>query len=342
MAMRRLTVLGPGRAEWREAPAPRTREASDVLVRPIASAVCDLDRHLVREAPLEPPYALGHEAVGEVVEVGDAVGRLKPGDRVVIPCHVSCGECEECARSMPGACGAVPPFSAYGTPTGRSWGGLFDELVRVPWGERSLVPVPPGVDAVRAAACSDNLVDAYRAVSPTLSGDRDASVLIVGGTPTFGLLTVLVCKALGGTAVHYVDRDAHSVERATALGAAATLIDSYAEPIPGRHDLTVDASAHPRGLRRALISTRPGGTCVSRSVFLSDPPLPYLEIYSSGVTFVTGPPHITPFAPEVLRLIDSETLDPTPLISGPHHYDEAPEVLLDPPAGKPVFVGDRR
>ncbi|WP_162602769.1 zinc-dependent alcohol dehydrogenase [Streptomyces spongiicola] len=340
--MRSLTVLGPRRVEWRDLPPVSLREATDALVRPLASAVCDLDRHLVHESPLEPPYALGHEAVGEVVDVGSAVSGLQPGDRVVIPCHINCGVCAECSRSMPGACSAVPPFASYGTPAGGSWGGLFDELVRVPWAEHGLVPLPPGLDPVMAASCSDNLVDAYRAVSPALRADPDAAVLVVGGTPTFGLLTVLACTALGSTAVHYVDRDPRSVEKAAALGARATLIDSYSERIQGRYDLTVDASAHPKGLRCALTSARPGGTCVSRSVFFTEPALPYLELYSSGVTFVTGPPHITPFAPEVLRLIDSGALDPSPLIAGPYGYDDAPDVLLDPPAGKPVFTASRR
>ncbi|MGX1855409.1 zinc-dependent alcohol dehydrogenase [Streptomyces sp. NPDC055299] len=337
--MRSLMVVGPLGLEWREVSAPVLQEGTDALVRPVASAACDLDRRLVRgDSPFKPPYALGHEAVGEVAAVGDAVTGLRPGDRVVIPWHISCGTCAECSRSMPGACRAVPRLASYGNTTGGHWGGLFDELVRVPWAAHNLVPLPAGVDPVLAACCSDNLVDAYRAVSPTLAAHPQATVLVVGGTATLGLLTVLAAVALGSSEVSYVDRDPRAVESAARLGAKAALISSFAEPVHGTYDLTVDASANPEGLRRAMKSTRPGGTCVGRSVYFTEVPLPYFDLYGSGITFVTGPPHATPFVPEVLQLLASGTLDPSPILAGPYPYDEAPEVLVDPPAGKPVFV----
>jgi alcohol dehydrogenase len=149
---------------------------------------------------------------------------------------------------------------------------------------------------------------------------------------------VLAAVALGSCAVSYLDRDPRAVELAARLGAKAASISSFADPVSGAYDLTVDASADPGGLRHALKSTRPGGTCVGRSVYFGEVPLPYFDLYGSGVTFVTGPPHATPFVPEVLQLLASGTLDPRPVLAGPHPYDAAPEVLVDPPAGKPVFV----
>ncbi|GGO99434.1 alcohol dehydrogenase [Wenjunlia tyrosinilytica] len=340
--MRSLTVVGPSRVEWREAPSPELQEDTDVLVRPIASATCDLDRRLVLgDSPFKPPYALGHEAVGEVVATGDAPCGLRPGDRVVIPWHISCGTCAECGRSMPGACRSVHRLASYGNTAGGHWGGLFDELVRVPWGARNLVALPPDVDPVVAAFCSDSLVDAYRTVSPPLAAQPGATVLVVGGTASLGLLTVLSAVALAATEVFYVDRNPRSVQTAARLGATAMLITSYSEPVSGVFDLTVDASADTEGLRRALKSTRPGGTCVSRSVYFTEPALPYLDLYASGVTLVTGPPHATPHMPEVLRLLSSGALDPRPVLAGPYSYDEAPEVLRDPPPGKPAFAHPR-
>jgi alcohol dehydrogenase len=339
--MRSLTVVGPGAVEWREAPAPVLQADSDVLVRPIVSSACDLDRRLVRgPSPFEPPYALGHEAVGEVVEVGGD-GPLRPGDRVVVPWHISCGACDACAHAMPGACRTVPRLASYGTTAGGRWGGLFDEVVRVPWASANLVALPDGVDPVVAAFCSDNLVDAYRAVSPTLAARPGAAVLVVGGTATLGLLTVMSAVALKSARVVYVDRSPARVEAAARLGAAAELVEDYPGRVDGDFDLAVDVSAHPDGLRCALRSARPGGACVARSVYFTEPPLPYFDLYGTGVTFMTGPPHATPFIPEVLAHLASGTLDPGAVLAGPYPYDQAPEVLLDPPAGKPAFVHPR-
>jgi alcohol dehydrogenase len=111
--------------------------------------------------------------------------------------------------------------------------------------------------------------------------------------------------------------------------------------VDGDFDLAVDVSAHPDGLRCALRSARPGGACVARSVYFTEPPLPYFDLYGTGVTFMTGPPHATPFIPEVLAHLASGTLDPSAVLAGPYPYDQAPEVLLDPPAGKPAFVHPR-
>src|SRR5687768_15573405 len=103
--MRQLTFLEPGKLEWREAPDPRMEGEREALVRPIAVATCDLDLGIVRGAvPLGGPFAFGHEGVAEVIEVGDDVSRVTPGQLVSIPFQVSCGECGHCRRGLTGSC----------------------------------------------------------------------------------------------------------------------------------------------------------------------------------------------------------------------------------------------
>ncbi|RSD11855.1 zinc-dependent alcohol dehydrogenase [Amycolatopsis eburnea] len=337
--MQSLVVTGPRALEWQDRPAPRLSAPGDALVRPIASSACDLDRRLVvSPAPFETPFALGHEAVGEIVDLDDGDSPLRVGQRVVIPWHISCGTCENCRRDLPGACASVPRLASFGTSAGGLWGGLFDELVRVPWARHTLTPLPAAVDPFLAASAADNLTDAFQAVRPTLDAQPGAEVLVVGGTASLGLLTVLSAVALGAGKVTYLDVDAGRCAKAAAAGATVVAADAYPERLEGTFDLVVDASAASAGFRCALLSTRPGGTCVIRSVYFGEPRLPYFSLYGTGITLVVGPPHASPHVPGVLKLVGDGTLDPSPMLAGPFGYDDAVGVLLDPPPGKPVFV----
>ena len=337
--MQSLVVTGPRALEWQDRPAPGLAAPGDALVRPIASSACDLDRRLVvSPAPFETPFALGHEAVGEIVDLDGDASPLHVGQRVVIPWHISCGTCENCRRGLPGACASVPRLASFGTSAGGLWGGLFDELVRVPWARYNLTPLPAAVAPFVAASAADNLTDAFQAVRPTLDAQPGAEVLVVGGTASLGLLTVLSAVALGAGKVTYLDVDAGRCAKAAAAGATVVAADAYPDRLEGTFDLVVDASAASAGFRCAVLSTRPGGTCVIRSVYFGEPRLPYFSLYGTGITLVVGPPHASPHVPGVLKLIGDGTLDPSPMLAGPFGYADAVGVLLDPPPGKPVFV----
>ncbi|MGV9803580.1 hypothetical protein ACWDTP_36595, partial [Mycobacterium sp. NPDC003449] len=196
-------------------------------------------------------------------------------------------------------------------------------------------------DPVLAAAAADNLTDAYNAVHPTLLHHPDIEVLVVGGTASLGHMVVLSAVALGAAGVTYCDTDSRRCLLAAKLGATPMHLDEYPQRVDGRFDLAVDASANVRGLRCAMLSTRPEGTCVVRSVYFDEPAMPYLSLYSKGIKIVTGPPHITANAPEVLALIDSGQLNHKQLLAGPYSHEDAVDVLLDPPNGKPQFVRPR-
>src|SRR2546430_560435 len=183
--MRRLEFVRRGELRWAEAPEARVRDAGDAVVRPIASTTCDLDRAIITGAtPFVGPFAIGHECVAEVVDVGDDAGTLRRGQHVVVPWHICCGRCARCLRGLTSQCERVPRYAMYGVPLGGDWGGLFDELVRVPWASQALVPLPEGLDPALVASASDNLTDAWRAVGPALRAAPGARVLIMGGTPS--------------------------------------------------------------------------------------------------------------------------------------------------------------
>src|SRR3954454_20229044 len=107
--MRQLTCTGPGKVAWREVAEPVLTSSTDALVRPIAVARCEIDPLLVLAGPASPAgFALGHEAVAEVVALGTGVVGLAVGDLVLPSFQVSCGVCATCRRGRSACCEAYP------------------------------------------------------------------------------------------------------------------------------------------------------------------------------------------------------------------------------------------
>ena len=104
--MKALVFHGPGQTSWQDVPDPGIKDAADAVVRVDAVTICGTDLHIVKgDVPeVTPGRILGHEAVGTVVETGDDVRSVRPGDRVLISCISSCGRCRFCREGRYGQC----------------------------------------------------------------------------------------------------------------------------------------------------------------------------------------------------------------------------------------------
>jgi alcohol dehydrogenase len=356
--MQQLFFIAPGRLQWREVIDARLESGTDAVVRPLAVARCDLDAALLwglapfrgrllhwlrnhlpttigqdwifRKAPFRGPYAFGHEFVGEVCEVGGDVRNFAPGARVVVPFQISCGTCDHCRRGLSGSCLSVPPRSMYGFGElgGHRWGGALADRVRVPFADHMLLPLPPGVTPADFAS-PDNVPDGYRCVAGPLRDRPGGEVLVVGGGAiSVGLYAVACAVALGASRVDYFDVDDERLELSRRLGARPVRgpVRSSAE----RYPITVDASADPAGLSRALLATAPGGVCTSVGIYYQPTtPVPLLAMYGTGVTFVTGRVNARACLPEVLRLVADGRLRPREVTTRIAPWSEAAEALLD-------------
>jgi alcohol dehydrogenase len=328
-----LTYVEPGRIEREDVPDARIQGPGEALVRPLAVATCDIDTMLVRG--LWPgPIPVGHEGVGEITDVGDAVSGFSAGDRVVIPFQISCGECEKCRRGLMAYCTAHPELRdnsgvemKYGMGSGaRNWGGFLSDSVRVPYADEMLVKLPEGVDPVAVASASDNIPDGYRTVAEPLAATPGARVLVVGAGG-IALYAAGVALALGAESVDYVDRDASRLERAAALG--ANPIEGLPERLPDAYPITVDASADPAGLQLAIRSTAVEGVCTSIGIYLQPQELPLLRMYTKGITFRTGMAHARRDLPAVLDLVASGRLHPELVTGVVAEWDDAVDALVE-------------
>ena len=359
--MRTLELVSFGRLAWREAPPPKVERPSDAIVRPLAVARCDLDaavlagaapfrgrvlhwlrdhlptaigqQRLFRNAPFKGPYPIGHEMVAEVVELGPDVRDFEVGARVVVPFQIGCGACERCGNGLTANCSTVPARSMYGFGQlgGLQWGGAMSDLVRVPFADAMLLRLPTGVAPTAAAAAADNVADGFRTVEAPLARWPGGPVLVVGGlASSVGLYAVQAAVALGAEEVVYADTDRARLEVAERIGARCVSVEDLRSR-RRKYPVTVDASADPDRLALALQSTDAGGVCTSTGIYYSKrTPMPLLEMFGTGVSFVTGRVHARAVAPKVLALMAEGRLRPEQITTRLASWEEAPEAFIDP------------
>ena len=344
--MRALVFRGPMDLAWEEVETPQLMEPSDALVRPIAVARCDLDPAIALGLyPMPAPFVMGHEMVGEVVAVGEAISNVRLGDKVIVPFQLSCMTCAPCLRGHTNACVNVPSGTAFGLGPhgGIDLGGALAELVRVPWADVMLIPLPEGMDPVAAAGIPDNVSDGYRCVAAPLAERPGAPVLVVGGlAPSVGLYAVMAALALGAERVVYVDDDAARLELAAAAGAEVVNAKDQWDSLKlaERFPIVVDANVLDPGRNFALRSVEPCGVCTSVSGGASSRSnLPLQSMYLKGVRYEIGRVHACATARPVLDLVSSGALDPARIINKVVPFSEAVEGMILP-VTKVVFVND--
>lgn len=331
--MRQLSCVGPGRVEWLEVDEPRIEHPMDALVRPIAVARCEIDPFLILGGPRpgDESFALGHEAVAEVLAVGDEVTELRVGQLVLPSFQVSCGVCPTCRRGHTALCEEYPVLSDYGMQplSGIEFGGMLSDVVRVPHAPSMLFAMPEGLDPVALASVPDNVADGYRGVAPHLQAHPGSDVLVsIHGTPSIGLYAAQCALALGAGRVTVTSDDDRVLELGAALGAHVVRTDF--ERRSDRYPIVVDCGPHEKGLLFAIASTQPEGICQSVSYYpAATTPLPLGRIYTLGLKLFMGRAHSVALIPEVLALIESGRLQPERVTTTVVDWADAPTAYLD-------------
>ncbi len=332
--MRELTFVARRTVEWREVPDPRLQSPVDALVRPVTATTCDVDLViLLGRSPLPPPFAIGHECIAQVVEVGDAVTHVAAGDLVVVPWHISCGHCDRCSAGLYAHCRSVAEKAMFGAPIGGNWGGLFSDLVRIPFADAMLVPLPAGVDPIALASASDNWPLAWRLVAPHLEARPGGAVLIMS-RGSIGLYACDIAGALGASRRLYVDPDARRRAIAESFGAETT---DAIEPVRQGFDLAVEATGRVRDLGTACLSLVPEGVCESAGNHFRPGELPLFEMYLSGVTLRLGRDSARAHIPQALQLAATGAVNPRAVVSDVLDWETLPSALPEL-RSKPVFV----
>jgi threonine dehydrogenase-like Zn-dependent dehydrogenase len=177
--MRALCWHGKGDIRCDTVPDPQLQDDRDVIIKVTACAICGSDLHLYDGymPTMESGDVLGHETMGEVVEVGRAVTNLKVGERIVVPFNIACGDCFFCRKQLFSLCDRSNPNAKMAAAAmGHSPSGLFGyshmlggfaggqaEYLRVPYGDVGHIKVPDGMDDEMALFLSDIFPTGYMA-----------------------------------------------------------------------------------------------------------------------------------------------------------------------------------
>ncbi len=266
-----------------------------------------------------------------MVAVGDAVTDLHPGQIVLSSFQVCCGVCGPCRNGHTAVCAEYPVLSDFGMQplSGIEYGGMLSDTVRIPHAARMLFPMPDGLDPVALASVPDNVVDGYRGVAPHLRERPGAEVLVaIHGTPSIGLYAAQSALALGAGRVAVASDDDRVLALAATLGAEAVRTDF--ERRADRYPIVVDCGVRESGLRYALASTEPEGTCQSVSFYPTPTEaLPLGRMYTLGIRFFTGRAHSAALIPEVLALVAAGRLHPEQVTTAVVAWDDAADAYLD-------------
>jgi len=223
--MKAVTWQGKRDVQVSEVPDPTIQEPTDAIIKVTSTNICGSDLHLYETltAFMSPGDVLGHEAMGEVVEVGSAAGDLKVGDRIVVPFQIACGHCFMCDQHLYTQCettqvteyGSGAALFGYSKMYGEVAGGQA-EYLRIPQAQFTHIKVPEGPADERFVYLSDVLPTAWQAVAYA-DVPADGTLVVLGLGPIGDMSTRIALHQ--GARVIAVDLVPERLERARARGA---------------------------------------------------------------------------------------------------------------------------
>ncbi len=226
-----------GKVEVQQVPDPKILNARDAIVKITSTAICGSDLHLLNGfvPTMEKGDILGHEFMGEVVELGKGVGNLKVGDRVVVPFPIACGACLACGREHFSLCENTNPNAwmaeqlwgyspaglfGYSHLTGGYAGGQA-EYARVPFADVGPLKIPDGMPDEQVLFLSDIFPTGY--MGAEMCDIKPGDVIAVWGCGPVGQLAIASAYLLGAERVIAIDRFEYRLRMAREKAGAETL-----------------------------------------------------------------------------------------------------------------------
>jgi len=231
--MRALTWHGKGDIRCESVPDPEIEHGRDAIIKVTTCAMCGSDLHIYNGVmpKMERGDVLGHETMGEVVEVGKENKKLKVGDRIVVPFTISCGECFFCKRGYFSACERTNPDRETAEKLwGHSPAGLFGythilggyrggqaEYLRVPYADVGPIKVPEGLSDDQVIFLSDIFPTGYMAAE--FCNIQEGDTIAVWGCGPVGQMAIRSAFLLGAERVIAIDTVPERLEMAREAGA---------------------------------------------------------------------------------------------------------------------------
>ena len=311
------TYIEPGKFALLDKPKPRLQSSRDAIVRVTLASICTSDLHIKNGSVPRavPGVTVGHEMVGVVEEVGDAVTTVKPGDRVTVNVETFCGTCFFCRHGWVNNCTDPNGGWALGC---RIDGGQA-EFVRVPCADQGLNKIPDGVTDHQALFVGDLLATGFWAARIS-EITREDTVLVIGAGPT-GLCTLQCVLLKNPKKVIVCERDPERLQFVRdryprVLTAAPEQVRELTRQNSdhGGADVVLEVAGTGESFSLAWQCARPNGIVTLVALYDGPQTLPLPEMYGKNLTFKTGGVDGCDCA-EILARIGLGELDTTPLIT---------------------------
>ena len=299
---------------------PSIMEATDAVVRISKTTICGTDLHIMKgDVPaVTDGRILGHEGVGVIEEVGNAVTNFKKGDHVLISCISSCGKCEYCKRGMYSHC------EKGGWILGHLIDGTQAEYVRIPFADNSLYPIPGGSDEEALVMLSDILPTGFECGVLNGQVKPGDTVAIVGAGP-IGLAALLTAQFYTPAEIIMIDLDDNRLAVSKKFGATQIINSGKENAVQKVKDLTgkkgadcvIEAVGIPATFELCQSLVAPGGRIANIGVHGKSVVLHLESLWAHNITITTRLVD-TVTTPMLLKTVQSKKLNPNQLIT--HHF----------------------
>ncbi len=244
-----------------EVPKPEVK-ANEILMKVKAAAICIADIYSIKgERPLKLPHIMGHEAAGIVADVGSAVRKFKPGDRILGNAIVTCNQCYYCKSDLEQLC---ENHKIIGTDAGTQ--GAFAEYYKLP--AENIYLLPEEIPFDQATVITSPLASAYHGVR--VADIQKGDTIVVYGAGAIGYHAMLGALTYDAVRVFMVDTVDEKLELAQKAGAAAVINAEHENPVDAVRRLTdgrgaavaIEAVGSPKTVNQAILSLRKAGRAV--------------------------------------------------------------------------------
>ncbi len=318
--MKALVYHGPDKKSWDEVTRPIIQAPTDAIVKIIKTTICGTDLHILQgDVPeVTEGRILGHEGIGIIEEVGNAVSSFKKDDRVLISCISSCGKCEYCKKGMYSHC------VNGGWILGHLIDGTQAEYVRIPFADNSLYHIPAGSNDDAMVMLSDILPTGFECGVLNGQVKPGDAVAIVGSGPV-GLAVLLTAQFYTPASIIMIDVDDNRLEEAKKFGATHVINSQKNDVIKEVFALTgnkgvdvaVEAVGVPATFELCQSIIAPGGHIANVGVHGKSVELHLEKLWAQNITITTRLVD-TVTTPMLLKTVSSGKLVPEKLIT--HHF----------------------
>lgn len=283
--MKAAVFVAPGRIELQDRPIPRIGP-TDALLRVTTTTLCGTDVHILKgEYPVAPGRIIGHEPVGVIEALGDAVTGYHVGQRVIAGAITPCGQCNACLDGATSQCGGT---LIGGWKLGNTIDGCQAELVRIPDAMANLAPVPPQLTDEQVLMCPDIMSTGFGGAEH--GGIRIGDTVAIFAQGPIGLCATAGARLRGAARIFTVEGVAARAAISRRLG-AEVVIDPAAQDVvqeimrltDGRGvDVAIEALGRQETFEGCLRVLRPGGVLSSLGVYSGKLTLP-LDAFAAGL-----------------------------------------------------------